>query len=153
MLCRDANRLGIEVSCYFQPVNEGAISVLPTSAELTPVGRVFSMLTAHTGRFPVKASGEPGPCDIFASLSLEGRSLIVTAINAEEQSSHISFRIAGARVVSVSTATAYKAKSNMASSDVVKSEIEAVRSEEGTYSVLLPALSFAKIEFQIVRSQ
>jgi len=153
MLCRDANRLGIEGSCYFQPVNEGAIRVLSTSAELTPVGMVFSMLTAHAGRFPVKASGEPGPSDIFASLSSDERSMAVTAINAEEQSSHISFRIAGARVVSVSTAKAYKAKSNVASSDVEGSEIEVARSAEGNYTLVLPALSFAKIEFQIVRSQ
>jgi alpha-N-arabinofuranosidase len=153
MLCREADQLGIEASCYFQPVNEGAIRVLPTTAELTPVGRVFSTLTTHAGKLPVKASGSLGPCDIFASLSSDGRSLTVTAINVEEQSSRVSFRTAGASIERVGAATAYAAKSNVASSDVVRSGIEVVLSDKGTYSVVLPALSFAKIEFQIAKSQ
>jgi len=152
MLCREANRIGIEGSCYFQPVNEGAIRVLATRAELTPVGRVFSMLTTHAGRLPVKASGNMRPCDIFASLSSDGRSLAVTAINPEEQSSRVSFRIAGVGIESVGTTTTYTAKSSVASSDVVGSRIEVLRSHEGTYSVVLAALSFAKIEFQIAKS-
>jgi alpha-L-arabinofuranosidase len=151
MLCREADRLGVEGACYFQPVNEGAIRVLPTTAQLTPVGRVFSMLTTHAGRLPVKVSGHTGPCDIFASLSSDGRSLTVTAINVEEQSGRVSFRIAGANVESVGTTTAFAAKSSVASSDVVGARIEVVRSGEGTYSVVLPALSFAKIVIRLAK--
>jgi len=151
MLCREANRLGIEGVCYFQPVNEGAIRALPTTAELTPVGRVFSLLTAHAGGFPVKASGNLGTCDLFASLSSDGRLLTVTAINPEEQISRVSLRIAGASVESVGPATAYAAKSRMASSDVRKSGTAVVRSDEGTYALVLPALGFACVEFLLAR--
>lgn len=153
MLCRQSSQLGVEGACYFQPVNEGAIRVLPTTAELTPVGRVFSILTAHSGEIPAKATGNLGPCDILASLSSDGRSLTVTAINVEEQGSRVSFRIAGARVERVGAATAYAALSSAASSDVVRSGIEVVRSGEGTWSVVLPALSFTRIEFQIAKRQ
>lgn len=47
----------------------------------------------------------------------------------------------------------YKAKSNVTSSDVEGSEIEVARSAEGNYTLVLPALSFAKNEFQIVRNK
>jgi alpha-L-arabinofuranosidase len=151
LLCREANRLGVEGACYFQPVNEGAIRVLATTAELTPVGRVFSMLTTHAGRLPVKASGDMGPCDIFASLSSDGRSLIVTAINAEDRSSRVSFQIAATSVESVGAATAYAAQSSVASSDVVRSVIEVVRSDERRYSGELPALSFGQVEFRLAK--
>jgi hypothetical protein len=153
MLCREAGPLGIEGSCYFQPVNEGAIRVLPTTAELTPVGKVFSLFATHAGRLPVKVSGSWGSCDIFASLAADGRSLAVTAINAEEHRCRVSFRIAGASVESVDAATAYAAKSSVASSDVVGSRIKVIRSNEGTYSFVLPGLSFAGTEFQIAKSQ
>jgi hypothetical protein len=36
----------------------------------------------------------------------------------------------------------------MASSDMAGSEIEVARSADGNYTPVLPALSFAKIEFQ-----
>jgi len=153
MLCRNADSLGIEGSCYFQPVNEGAIRVLPTSAEPTPVGKVFSMLTAHADRLPVKVSSSNGSCDIFSSLGPDGRSLIVTAINVEEHCSKVSLRIAGASARSKGSATDYAAISSVASSDVVRSEIEVARSNKGTYCVVLPALSFTKIEFQMAKSQ
>jgi alpha-L-arabinofuranosidase len=151
MLCREANRLGIEGVCYFQPVNEGAIRVLPTTAELTPVGRVFSLLTAHAGGLPVKASGNLGTCDVFASLSSDGYSLTVTTINVGEQSCRVSFRIAGASLESVGAATAYAAKSSVASSDVVGSKIKMVRADKTTYSAVLPALSFGQVEFRLAK--
>jgi hypothetical protein len=151
MLCREATRLGVEGACYFQPVNEGAIRVLPTKAELTPVGRVFSLLTAHSGGLSVNASGSPGPCDVFASLSSDGCSLTVTTINVGEQSCRVSFRIAGASVESVGAATAYAAKSSLASFDVVGSTITMVRADRGTYSTVLPGLSFGQVEFRLVK--
>jgi alpha-N-arabinofuranosidase len=153
MLCRDANRLGIEGSCYFQPVNEGAIRVSSTTSELTPVGRVFSMLATHAGNLPVKVKGETGPCDIFASLSQDGGSLIVTAINFEGQNNQVSIQVVGESNWGIGTTTDYAAISNAASSDVSGSEIEVIRSGNRKYSIVLPALSFAKIEFQITKSQ
>jgi len=39
------------------------------------------------------------------------------------------------------------------SSDVVRSGIEVAQSHKGTYSVVLPALSFTKVEFQMAKSQ
>jgi len=152
LLCREANRLAVEGACYFQPVKEGAIRVLPTTAELTPVGRVFSLLTAHAGAFPVKASGEVGPCDIFGSVSADGQFLTVAAINPEEQSCRVSFLIAGSSVENVGAATAYAAKSSVGSSDLVESGIEVVRSEKQRHSVVLPALFFAQIEFRLAKS-
>ena len=148
MLFREANRLGIEGSCFFQPVNEGAIRVLPTKAELTPVGQVFSMFTIHAGRIPVAVSDNTA-VDVFATLSCDGRSLVVTVINVEEQDNMMLLCIRSDSNWCIGKAMAFAAKSSMASSDVVASVIDVARSGTVTYSLSLPARSFACIDFHI----
>ena len=44
---REAKDTGLVFTNYFEPINEGAIAVHGTSAELTPVGRVFETYGRH----------------------------------------------------------------------------------------------------------
>ena len=41
--------LDVPVMCYFQPIGEGAVDVLPDHAELSANGQVFNLLKVHKG--------------------------------------------------------------------------------------------------------
>ncbi len=45
----EAGELDVPIMCYFQPVNEGAIELLPEGAKLRAPGQAFALLKAHKG--------------------------------------------------------------------------------------------------------
>ena len=150
MLCREANRLGIEASCYFQPVNEGAVDVLPHAAWLTPVGTVFSVFASHAGGFPLAISAGKQPCDMFASLSKDGRSLTLTAVNYDATVGRsVRLQVVNRSVERIEAARVYVAKNNDPSSDLKELGCEVVGSPKGCYSFALPRLSFAYLNLRI----
>ena len=49
MLIGEADRIGLELACHFEAVNEGAIIVSPSNAKLTASGQMFSVMKHHIG--------------------------------------------------------------------------------------------------------
>ena len=82
MLCREANTTGIDMACYFQPINEGAIRVDAFSARLTPVGQVFSLFKVHANNRLLKPAEPAANIDVDTCASLGGDgSIYVTLVN------------------------------------------------------------------------
>ncbi len=82
MLCREADTTGIEMACYFQPINEGAIRVDPFSSRLTPVGQVFSLFKVHANNRLLKPAKPAANIDVDTCASLDGDGRIyVTLVN------------------------------------------------------------------------
>ena len=83
MFCREFGSLGVDIGCYFEPINEGAIRVEPDRAWLTTVGQVMRLHKAHVGNtlieLPGFKSGED--VDVAASVSGDGARIVVTAVN------------------------------------------------------------------------
>jgi alpha-L-arabinofuranosidase len=83
MMCREAEPLGLVLAGYFQPVTEGAIKVEPLTCELDPDGEVFALYAQHQGNRLLKTPAMPADADLdlCASLTPDGRSVYVTALN------------------------------------------------------------------------
>jgi alpha-L-arabinofuranosidase len=82
MLCREGQRLGIDMACYFQPVNEGAILVDAFSSRLTPVGQVFSLLKVHQNNRLLKQLETAAETDVDACASIrDDGSIYVTLVH------------------------------------------------------------------------
>jgi alpha-N-arabinofuranosidase len=84
MLCREAQPLGIDMACYFQPINEGAILVNAFSSRLAPVGQVFSLFKVHQKNrvFSLNAPPDETNVDACASVRADG-GICVTLVNRE----------------------------------------------------------------------
>jgi len=65
---------------YFEPINEGAVHVLPFTATLTPVGQVMGLYSAHTGGAVVSVDGASGgDLDVVATLHTDGSAVVTVA--------------------------------------------------------------------------
>jgi alpha-L-arabinofuranosidase len=72
MFCREADARGLDMACYFQPINEGAIRVDAFSSRLTPVGRVFSLFAVHKNNRLLKLANPVADSEVDACASLGG---------------------------------------------------------------------------------
>ncbi len=91
-LCRYSESLGIEMGCYFMPVNEGAIKAEPLSAEFDTGGYVFELFAAHQGNRRIDVSCTEA--EVCASLSADGKQIVVTAVNGITEPKHLKFSVA-----------------------------------------------------------
>ncbi|MBZ5855489.1 carbohydrate binding domain-containing protein [Flavihumibacter profundi] len=80
MLCREAGPLGVEMACYFMPVNEGAITVKPLSASLDAAGYVFELYKVHQGNYGLPIA-QPKDLDVFASVTPDRHAVYITLVN------------------------------------------------------------------------
>lgn len=80
MLCRESGALGLEMACFFMPVNEGAIKVSPLSAELDAAGQVFELFKVHQAN-KLLALPENSEVDLCASLNSDGSQINITLVN------------------------------------------------------------------------
>ncbi len=82
MFCREAQKVGMSLGAYFQPVNEGAILVTPETCRLTPAGEVFALFRAHHGNELLEV-GAPADADldVAASVNEAGREVILTLVS------------------------------------------------------------------------
>jgi alpha-N-arabinofuranosidase len=97
LLCREADTLGIDLACYFMPINEGVIQVEPSTARLDTAGVVFELFKAHQGNRLLRTPPTAGDADVdlCASATPDGNRLCVTAINrnlSEERTLEIVLR-------------------------------------------------------------
>ena len=83
MFCREATPLDLVFTCYFQPVNEGAIKVGPLTSELEADGHVFVLYGAHQGNRWLKtpALAADADMDLCASRTPDGQGLFATVLN------------------------------------------------------------------------
>ena len=82
-LLGSAREQGIDCACYFQPVNEGAISVLPRSSHLTAIGQVMRLISRHARG--TACGWDARPEEVFATKHDDG-SLLITAYNDSVES-------------------------------------------------------------------
>jgi alpha-L-arabinofuranosidase len=83
-ITRGARANDLQMSNYFEPVNEGAVQVLPFGSLLTPVGLVMQLFSKHTGGglLEVRCTGAPtDDLDNTATVSADGKTLVVTVAN------------------------------------------------------------------------
>jgi len=83
LLCREAEPTGIDLACYFMPINEGAIQVTPRGARLDTAGVVFELFKVHQGCRILRCS-RPSPdadIDLCASATPDGKRVHLTLIN------------------------------------------------------------------------
>jgi len=89
MFCRQAGPLNISMCVFFEPVNEGCITVKPHTAFLNAGGQVFKLFKAHHGNRLLQLADtfQKGndPLDVCASLSLDGKELAVTLLHRTPQ--------------------------------------------------------------------
>ena len=78
-ITRGSQQFNLQFSNYFEPVNEGAITVQPFSAKLTPVGEVMKLFAAHVGGVQVQLPAAAFTGDLDTVATVHGnRSLVVT---------------------------------------------------------------------------
>ncbi len=147
LFCREAEPLGIAMAAYFQPINEGAVTVEPFSAKLTAVGQVFSLFRAHHGNRLVKTSPVEG-VDVCSSLSPDGNRLYTTLANATAlETETVELVIEGGRSVG-RVRTRYLVPTSISASSYD------ARSEETTHHggaspvVILPPSAVAMVEVE-----
>ena len=77
---RGAQAQNLQMTNYFEPINEGAVVVSPFSSNLTPVGQVMKLFSAHTSGTLVAlpAAAFSGDLDTVATLDANGRGLTIT---------------------------------------------------------------------------
>lgn len=73
--------LNMPVCMYFQPVNEGAISVTPTEAYLSANGQVFSLFKRHKGQMLMDVISDDSNVHCIASTSDE--EAVISLINSD----------------------------------------------------------------------
>lgn len=89
MFCREADKVGLVMASYFQPVTEGAILVGPLKSTLGPDGKVFAMYSAHqNNRLLDVPNAEDSRIDALASLGPDGKSIFITLVNKDVSSAH-----------------------------------------------------------------
>jgi len=79
MLCRETHRLNIPLAALFQPVNEGAIAVAPSAAELTTLGQAYKAFRVHHGQRAITL--EDSGIDAAASVSVDGKRVAITIVS------------------------------------------------------------------------
>jgi alpha-L-arabinofuranosidase len=100
MFCREASTLNLRKAALFQPINEGAISVSPFSADLTAMGQIFSLYRMHHGGrlLPTPRPRAGDPLDTCATLSSDGSTVHVTIINREASPCSLQLSLTGRAV-------------------------------------------------------
>jgi alpha-L-arabinofuranosidase len=83
MLSREAESLGIDMACYFMPLNEGAIKITPLTAGLDSAGYFFDLFKVHQGNQILKIPETDSNSDIdaCASVTTDNKRIYATLVN------------------------------------------------------------------------
>jgi alpha-L-arabinofuranosidase len=109
--CREALQCGINIGCYFQPINEGAIEVRPDSSWLTATGQVFELYKEHHNNIIVPINQKDSTISIASSLNQKTKELIITAVNlSPENDKKISISLIGIKKTSLVKKSLYYAE-------------------------------------------
>lgn len=90
LLGREGTRWGLDRAYFFMPINEGAIKVTPRTAGLDAAGEVFALERVHQGNRLLPLLNLPNDADLdgLASVSADGRTIYVTAVNRSVSETH-----------------------------------------------------------------
>ena len=79
-LLNESNALDMPISCYFQPVAEGAIIISPTESRLTANGQMFALMKAHQDGQLCRVTEND---DLSTAASIRDGVLTITLINEQ----------------------------------------------------------------------
>jgi alpha-L-arabinofuranosidase len=150
LLCREAGRLDIACSCYFEPVNEGAIIVDPYGSRLTPVGQVFNVMKAHRANHIIEtACGSLNPhTDVTASTNLQSGDMIVTILNqSAEEDVIMSLQLDGANFFNLFESILLSSADFLPGSIFEQSELQISSINARNLTFTIPKHSIAELRF------
>ncbi|MFC2076730.1 alpha-L-arabinofuranosidase C-terminal domain-containing protein [candidate division KSB1 bacterium] len=152
MLCREQERLGIHSAVFFEPINEGCITVKLHSSYLTSAGKVFKLFQAHHGNKLLVTPIPPGDedIDLCASISADGKRLVATALNrnsAKEMA--VELKLAGNQRIKSARAVVLAADDLTDPDAVFIEKPLKTRASGGAVSIVLPEYGVALVEIDL----
>ncbi len=147
MLCREAQPLGLEMACYFMPVNEGAIKVTPLAAEFDTTGHVFELYKIHQGNRLLEVAGTP-TVDLCASLSPDGKRVTVTAVNGITAEQIVTLTLPAEAMTNARVVHLVPKSLEITETELIRTE-ERVSIKQGRLTVLMAPGEIARITVDI----
>jgi alpha-N-arabinofuranosidase len=147
MLCREADALGLDMACYFQPINEGAIRVDPFASRLTPVGQVFSLMKSHQNNRLLKPA-EPaadGVVDACASLGGDGGICVTLVHRGTAGDREIEIALAGSVPPDAKAAVHLLVAHELKPDSPFDEQTRQLTLADGKLSLVLPRYSVARV--------
>ena len=89
MVVKESHPLNMPVCMYFQPVNEGAITIYPLNSELTSNGQVFSLMKKHRGGLLVDVKSSEQNIFSLGTIDQNERKLIITLVNSDYENPYV----------------------------------------------------------------
>ena len=148
LFSRNTASVGIQIGCFFEPINEGAIVVEPFTSRLTPTGQVFSLFKAHHGNNLIDAScvTSDDPIDWIASMDEQTKSLVFTAVNdSPREAAQLQLRLEGNGAASILDAVLLSSQDFMPSSIFDVQNLAVDDAGKGIMNVHLPKHSVARL--------
>ncbi|MGA2618264.1 MAG: carbohydrate binding domain-containing protein [Thermoguttaceae bacterium] len=147
MLCREAQPLGIDMACYFQPVNEGAIRVDAFSSRLTPVGQGFSLLKVHKNNRLLKQAKSDADCEVDACASLghDGSIYVTLANRGTAGEREINIVLAGSVPPGAKAAARLLVAHEFKPDSPCDEQVRQLKLADGKVSLVLPRYSVAQV--------
>jgi alpha-L-arabinofuranosidase len=152
LFSRNTASAGIQIGCFFEPINEGAIAVDSFTSRLTPTGQVFSLFKAHHGNTLVETNcPTTDECvDWVASMNKEEKAIVVTVANGSPKNgTEIQFRVGGNGTVSVSEGVLLSSEDFMPASIFDVQSLPAENNDNGAICVRLPKHSVARLTINL----
>ena len=134
--------LDVRIMCYFQPVGEGAIDVLPDHAELTAIGQAFELLKVHKGEKQCAIEGTDG---YEAYATVKDGAVSVSLIN-DDYDKPRTFELKGLGKVSGGCALA--AESILPGTHLVKKTLKTAQTED-SITVTVPPRAVALLQTSV----
>ncbi|WP_424769308.1 hypothetical protein [Paenibacillus sp. sgz302251] len=152
MFCRDAERLGIEIGCFFEPVNEGAIIVREGNSFLTPMGQVMSLFKRHYDQraIEVTPSLTDGILDAAGSLNQERSSLTLTVVNRSPvEAAEIIINADGSGILGKTSCTLLKADDYVLDAAFTEDHFTVEADQNNSLKLMLPKHSVIMLEIPL----
>jgi len=83
-----AERLGLKQACYFTPLNESAIRIMPAKAAIHADGKVFRLFAGHTGNQILLSDTVGRKIDRLVTLRPDKKRTCITYINRDTRNAH-----------------------------------------------------------------
>ncbi len=147
MLCREAQPLGIEMACYFMPVNEGAIKVAPLGAAFDTTGHVFELYKTHQGNRLLEIAGA-SLVDLCASLSPNSRQVTVTAVNGITTKQHVTIALANTTMTHARVVRLAPKSLDITETELLRTE-EQVNIKQGRLTLVMAPGEIARIVINV----
>jgi len=152
LFSRNTASLGIQIGCFFEPINEGAIAVDSFTSRLTPTGQVYSLYKPHHGNILVDA-GNPsadGCIDWVASMNDKTDTLVLTIVNSSpNRTAGVQLQVKGNGGTAVSEGVLLSSKDFMPASVFDVQSLPADNNDDNAISVRLPKHSVARLTIDL----